>query len=281
MTAAPATDGKPIRLVIADVDGTLVTHDKVLTKRAAESVFKLRDAGTQFAVTSGRPPHGMAMLIDPLKLDEPIAAFNGGVVIQPDLKTVLRQNFLSPSAVKQAVQLIIEHKLDAWIYTDLVWYVRDVKAPHVDREEWTVKFAPVVTKDLESLVDRVAKVVGVSDDLDTVQRCEKDVQEACGATVSAARSQPYYLDVTHPKANKGEVVLAMSDLLTIPVEEIATIGDMPNDVLMFVKSGVSIAMGNASPEVQKSATYVTDSNEEEGFASAMEQFILKRHAANM
>ena len=72
----------------------------------------------------------------------------------------------------------------------------------------------------------------------------------------------------------------MSDLLKIPVEEIATIGDMPNDVLMFVKSGVSIAMGNASPEVQKSATYVTDSNEEEGFASAMEQFILKRHAAN-
>jgi Cof subfamily protein (haloacid dehalogenase superfamily) len=280
MTAAPATDGKPIRLVIADVDGTLVTHDKVLTKRAAESVFKLRDAGTQFAVTSGRPPHGMAMLIDPLKLDEPLAAFNGGVVIQPDLKTVLRQNFLSPSAVKQAVQLIIEHKLDAWIYTDLVWYVRDLKAPHVDREEWTVKFAPVVTKDLESLMDRVAKVVGVSDDLNAVQRCEKDVQDACGATVSAARSQPYYLDVTHPKANKGEVVLAMSDLLKIPVEEIATIGDMPNDVLMFVKSGVSIAMGNASLEVQKSATYVTDSNEEEGFASAMEQFILKRHAAN-
>jgi Cof subfamily protein (haloacid dehalogenase superfamily) len=280
MTAAPATDGKPIRLVIADVDGTLVTHDKVLTKRAAESVFKLRDAGTQFAVTSGRPPHGMAMLIDPLKLDEPLAAFNGGVVIQPDLKTVLRQNFLSPSAVKQAVQLIIEHKLDAWIYTDLVWYVRDLKAPHVDREEWTVKFAPVVTKDLESLMDRVAKVVGVSDDLDAVQRCEKDVQQACGANSSAARSQPYYLDVTHPKANKGEVVVAMSDLLKIPAEQIATIGDMPNDVLMFVKSGVSIAMGNASPEVQKAATYVTTSSEEEGFANAMERFILKRHTAN-
>jgi hypothetical protein len=158
--------------------------------------------------------------------------------------------------------------------------VRDVKAPHVDREQWTVKFAPVATNDLESLTDRVAKVVGVSDDLAAVQRCEKDVQDACGTTVSAARSQPYYLDVTHPKANKGEVVLAMSDLLKIPVEEIATIGDMPNDVLMFVKSGVSIAMGNASLEVQKSATYVTDSNEEEGFASAMEQFILKRHAAN-
>ena len=276
---APETQqGKAIRLVIADVDGTLVTHEKILTPRAIDAVFQLRKVGIQFAVTSGRPPRGMAMLIEPLKMDEPLAAFNGGVIIQPDLTTVLGQNFLTPDVVKQTVQLILEHKLDAWIYTDLTWYVRDVKAPHVAREQWTVKFEPVITNDLASLVDRVAKVVGVSDDLDAVQRCEKDAQAALGANASAARSQPYYLDVTHPKANKGEVVLAMSDLLKIPAEEIATIGDMPNDVLMFVKSGISIAMGNASAEVQKSATYVTTSSEEEGFANAMEKFILKRHA---
>jgi Cof subfamily protein (haloacid dehalogenase superfamily) len=283
MSASAARDvterGKPVRLVIADVDGTLVTHDKVLTPRAIQSVFKLREAGIQFAVTSGRPPRGMAMLVEPLKLDEPLAAFNGGVITQPDLTTVLRQNFLPATAVKQTVQLILQHKLDVWIYTDTTWFVRDLNAPHVAREQWTVKFAPAVTTDLVGLVDRVAKVVGVSDDLDAVARCEKDVQQACGASVSAARSQPYYLDVTHPKANKGEVVLAMSELLKIPAEEIATIGDMPNDVLMFVKSGISIAMGNASPEVQKSATYVTTSSEEEGFANAMEQFVLQRHAA--
>ena len=83
---------KPIKLVIADVDGTLVTHDKILTQRAIDSVMKMRDAGIQFAITSGRPPKGMAMLVEPLKLNEPIAAFNGGVVIKPDLKTVLQQN---------------------------------------------------------------------------------------------------------------------------------------------------------------------------------------------
>lgn len=279
MTPAPASEVRPVRLVIADVDGTLVTHDKILTSRAAQSVFKLRDAGIQFAVTSGRPPRGMAMLVEPLKLDEPIAGFNGGVVTQPDLTTVLRQNFLSPSVVKQAVQVILDHKLDAWVYTDVAWFVRDVNAPHVAREEWTVKFKPLVTNNLEALVDRVAKVVGCSDDLEAVARCEKDMQAACGTNASVARSQPYYLDVTHPKANKGEVVLAMSDLLKVPVGEIATIGDMPNDVLMFVKSGISIAMGNASAEVQKSATYVTASNEAEGFADAMEQIILKKHAA--
>jgi hypothetical protein len=270
---------KPVKLVIADVDGTLVTQEKILTPRAIHAVTQLHDAGILFAITSGRPPRGMAMLIEPLKLEEPIAAFNGGVIVQPDLKTILDQNFLSPETVKQAVKIILEHKLDVWIYTDTAWYVRDVAAPHVAREQWTVKFEPVVTKQLESLVDRVAKVVGISDDYDAVRRCEKDVQAALGTNASAARSQPYYLDVTHPKANKGEVVRAMSDLLKIPTEQIATIGDMPNDMLMFAKSGVSIAMGNASPEVQQSATYVAASNEQEGFAGAMDEFILKANAA--
>jgi Cof subfamily protein (haloacid dehalogenase superfamily) len=269
---------RKIRLVIADVDGTLLTHDKVLTQRSIDAVFKLRKAGILFSITSGRPPLGMAMLIEPLKITEPIAAFNGGVITKPDLKTVLRQCFLAPDVVDKAVQLILEHKLDVWIYTDRIWYVRDLNAPHVAREQWTVKFAPVVARDLNAIRDRVAKVVGVGDDLDAVERCERDVQQVLDGRASAARSQPYYLDVTHPKANKGEVVLALSDLLKVSTEEIATIGDMPNDVLMFEKSGLSIAMGNASPEVQKAATYVTSSNEEEGFANAIEQFILNESA---
>jgi len=276
----PANPQKPIRLIIADVDGTLVTQEKILTQRAIQSVMALRAAGIKFAVTSGRPPRGMAMLIDPLKIDEPLAAFNGGVIIKPDLTTIVRENFLPRAMVEKVIKIILDHKLDVWIYTGHEWYVRDVNAPHVAREQWTVKFAPVVVASFDGLLENVAKVVGVSDDLEAVQRCEKDKQEACGDQASAARSQPYYLDVTHPKANKGEVVMAMSELLNTPVDQIATIGDMPNDVLMFRKSGTSIAMGNASPEVQKAATYVTASNEQEGFAEAMEKFVLRRRAAN-
>jgi len=155
-----------------------------------------------------------------------------------------------------------------WVYTDTGWFVRDPKAAHVAREQWTVKFPPTVVKTFAGLLSRVAK-------------CETDVQQAGGEHISAARSQPYYLDVTHPQANKGGVVLAMSKLLNIPAAEIATIGDMPNDVLMFQKSGTSIAMGNASPEVQASATYVTSTNEDEGFAKAIEEFVLNRQAAKV
>ena len=268
-----------IRLLIADVDGTLVTQEKVLTERAADAVLQLHQAGIAFSVTSGRPPRGMAMLIDPLKLSQPLAAFNGGVMIEPDLTTVVDQKYLPAGVPEKVIEAIEKHGLDVWVYTDTGWFVRDPKAPHVAREQWTVKFSPTAVKTFDGLLNRAAKIVGVSDDFERVAKCEKDVQQAGGAHISAARSQPYYLDVTHPQANKGAVVLAMSKLLNIPVAEIATIGDMPNDVLMFQKSGVSIAMGNASPDVQALATHVTSSNEQEGFAAAVEEFILKKRAA--
>jgi Cof subfamily protein (haloacid dehalogenase superfamily) len=281
MAAKNGRAAQPIRMVIADVDGTLVTQEKVLTKRAAQAVVSLHEAGIQFSVTSGRPPRGMAMLIDPLKLTQPLAAFNGGVLIKPDLKTVVDQKFLPAGVPEKVIEAIENHGLDVWVYTDTEWFVRDPNAAHVAREQWTVKFPPTVVKTFAGLLGRVAKIVGVSDDLDRVAKCEKDVQQAGGTHISAARSQPYYLDVTHPQANKGEVVLSISRLLNIPAAEIATLGDMPNDVLMFKKSGVSIAMGNASPEVQASATYVTASNEEEGFAKAIEKFVLNAHAAKI
>jgi len=262
-----------IRLAIADVDGTLVTQEKVLTERAIQAVKQLREAGIAFSITSGRPPLGMKMLIEPLALTEAIAAFNGGVLVRPDM-SVISRSCLPRDVAARVVESILRHGLDCWLYTEVDWLVRDVQAPHVAREQWTVKFPPNVVRDLTPYLANVVKIVGVSDDLPLVARCEADVQRDLAGKASAARSQPYYLDVTHPDANKGHVVEVMSKLLSIPAAEIATLGDMPNDVLMFRKSGVSIAMGNASPEVQKQATYVTASNEDEGFAKAIEKFIL-------
>ena len=234
-----------ISLVLADVDGTLVTAEKVLTPRARAAVKALHAAGIAFAITSGRPPRGMAMLIDPLALRTPVAGFNGGIFVKPDM-TIMEEHVLAADAAKRALEVILQNKMDVWFYSGKDWLVRDPNAPHVAREQWTVKFAPTVVENFDDVLGRAVKIVGVSDDLDLVARCEKDAQDALGAKASAARSQPYYLDVTHPDANKGTVVTTLSKLLSIPTNEIATLGDMPNDVLMFRKSGLSIAMGNAS-----------------------------------
>jgi Cof subfamily protein (haloacid dehalogenase superfamily) len=276
-----------IRLLIADVDGTLVTREKVLTDRARAAVAKMRSVGIAFAITSGRPPRGMQMLIEPLKLTTPIAAFNGGMFIKSDL-SVIEQRVMQADVIEPAMETMRGYKLDTWIYRETEWLVRERHGAHVDREEWTVKFPPTVVPDFKGLTSDVAKLVGVSDDLDAVCKCETALQEQFVAkvqckqsnpqretVVSAARSQPYYLDVTHPEANKGYVVSRLSEMLGIPVDQIATIGDMPNDVAMFEKSGLSIAMGQASDEVKSAASYSTSSSEEEGFANAVERYVLQ------
>jgi Cof subfamily protein (haloacid dehalogenase superfamily) len=274
--ATTSTNQRPrIRLVIADIDGTLVTPAKLLTPESMRAVQRLKDAGILFGVTTGRPPIGTKMLVDSLPGLKFIAGFNGGVIVRRDF-SVFKVNLLPAAVAEQVVKIILEHDMDVWLYSDNDWFVRDLKAYRVDREEKTVQFPPTVTPTFDGFYDRVTKIVGISADYDRVARCEKDVQERCGASVSAARSQPFYLDVTHPDANKGEVVILASELSGIPPREIATIGDMANDITMFKKSGVSIAMGNASPEVQKAATYVTASNEQEGFAQAVDKFILPR-----
>ena len=264
-----------IALLLADVDGTLVTQEKVLTPEAVQAVRDLKAAGIRFAVTSGRPPRGMAMLVEPLEIDTAIAGFNGGVTTKPDLETVISSFDLSPEAARKAIGFLDAAGVDVWVYNHKSWMVRKLDAPHVDREAWTVKFKPeVVDEYTDDLLKDVVKIVGVSDDHKLISDIERKAQEEFGGNVNAAASQPYYLDFTHAKASKGEVVESLSRSLGIATDQIATIGDMPNDVTMFRKGGISIAMGNASDEVKAKATHTTDSNENNGFAKAVRKFIL-------
>ena len=267
-----------ISLLLADVDGTLVTHEKVLTERAMQAVVAMERAGIRFAMTSGRPPKGMAMLIEPLAIATPIAGFNGGLFVNPDLSPI-EEKTLPGDVAREVIKMIAEAGLDAWLYAGNDWMVHKRDAPHVAREQKTVKFEPTVMQDFGDAVERAVKIVGVSDDHDKIEACVRQAHERFGTKVSAALSQPYYLDVTHPQANKGSVVDYLAKHLGIPASEIATIGDMPNDVDMFSRGGFSIAMGNASDEVQGKADMVTADCDHEGFAEAVEKLIMAQEGA--
>ncbi len=118
------------------------------------------------------------------------------------------------------------------------------------------------------------KVIGISDDGDRLSRCEAEIHAVLGNRVTALRSHAYFLEITHPQANKGYVVEYFARSLHIPSIAIATIGDASIDVPMFKQSGFSMAMGNASDSVKQQADAVTDTNEDDGFAKAIERFVL-------
>jgi Cof subfamily protein (haloacid dehalogenase superfamily) len=263
-----------IRLLLSDVDGTLVTTGKELTERSIAAVDALREAGVEFAITSGRPPRGMSMLVEPLALRTPIAAFNGGLVVDPELN-VVEERVIPEQQVGPVVELLDSFGLAVWVYRGADWLVRDPDGPHVEQESRTVEFPPQVVADFDGVTSDVVKIVGVSDDHEAVEAAEAAAQDQLGEHVSASRSQAYYLDVTNPHANKGNVARFLARTYGIREEEIATIGDMPNDVLMFAHSGLSIAMGNAHREVQRAARHITTTNDEDGFAHAVERYILR------
>ena len=269
---------EPIAAVLADVDGTLITKEKVLTARTVDAVKRLRERGVVFCITSGRPPRGLRMFVEPLELTIAMAAFNGGVIVRPDL-SVVDQKPLPVDIPAQVIDAIRAQGLEAWVYSPTEWYVTDLHGTRVERETSTVQFPPVVVPDYDALFHEVIKIVGVSMDYEAVARCEAALQQEFGRRVTAARSQPYYLDVTHPDANKGAIVRRLAKYLNVSPRRVATIGDQLNDTLMFKESGLSIAMGNASADVQRHATFVTTSFGDEGFANAVDRFILPRAQA--
>jgi Cof subfamily protein (haloacid dehalogenase superfamily) len=277
MTPSGRSPVSKISALISDVDGTLLTEEKVLTDRTRRAVVGLRARGIAFSIISSRPPRGLRMLLDPLQITTPVAGFNGGAFATAGL-SVISQHLLSPVIARRAVDFMTASGAQVWLFSGQDWLVRDADGPRVGLEERTVQFPPTAVEAFGRALDFANKIVGVSDDFALLARCDGEMRLTLAGGASVVRSQRYYLDITHPLANKGTGVLALAKLLAIPMAEIAVIGDGGNDVAMFEQSGLSIAMGNASPDVQKQARFVTASCNDEGFAEAVERHVLGARA---
>jgi Cof subfamily protein (haloacid dehalogenase superfamily) len=265
----------PLRLLVSDVDGTLVTRDKRLTPASIAAAAALREAGVGLALVSSRPPRGIAGLAAQLGPDIPIAGFNGGTILDAGGRT-LSERLVPEEAARIALAEFDRLGIDAWVFADDAWLLRNPEGDYVPLERRTVGFGPRVVADLTPYLGRAGKLVGASRDHALLAACEPALQQELGTRARAQRSQPYYLDVTHPEADKGHALLALAGLLGVDVREVACIGDMSNDLPMFAVAGLAIAVGNAPAAVQAQAAAVTLSNDTDGFAAAVRDIVLPR-----
>lgn len=263
----------PIALVVTDVDGTLVTGDKRLTERTIGAVAALRARGIAFTVASSRPPIGLRPLVEALGLALPMGAFNGSTVVRPDL-SLIDETLIPEAAARAAAARFAAEGIDLWVFAEGAWLVTDPDGPYTDLERRTLQAGPRVVDDLAPHLARAAKLVGVSRDHARLAALEPRLAEEIGDGAAVHRSQVYYLDVTPPHVDKGHFVARIAGDLGIPLGQVAVLGDMANDTAMFARAGLSVAMGNASEAVKREATQVTGTNEAEGFAEAIERFVL-------
>lgn len=262
-----------INMLVSDVDGTLLQPDKSLSISSRDAITKVRSTGMRFTVISGRPPRGLRFLIDSLGLTEPIAALNGAMIVWPNL-SVLQATTIHPSAAAGVAEIIRHFGLELWLYTIDDWLVSDPLSPRVRHEVSVVQHEPTLMPSDGTIPCSITKVLGVSDDHPLVKRCEASVLEKFSHHISASRSQPHYLDVTARGADKGYGLTSLAGMTANGSESIAVIGDGPNDIPMFKIAGLSIAMGNADESVRRAAQHITGTNREDGFAHAVERYVL-------
>jgi hydroxymethylpyrimidine pyrophosphatase-like HAD family hydrolase len=370
----------PIRLLVSDIDGTLVRDDKSLPEANREAILALAAAGVATTLISARPPSGMLGLAATLRMTGPLAAFNGGTLfdgdgtirfahrleradaaamlrlvdrpgvtlwvyadgawfvanldnphlprerlasaIEPEIRTdftarggridkivgvsddhaLLRQleeraremiGARATIARSQPYYLDITHRLEKadaatmlrlvdrpgvtpWVYADGAWFAANLHNPHLPRERLASAIEPRIRTDFAGLDGRIDKIVGVSDDHELLRRLEARAKELIGDRATIARSQPYYLDITHHLANKGDGIAALARAFGVELNEVAAFGDMPNDIPMFARAGLSVALGQAPGCVRAAASAIAATNGQDGVADAILRFIRPR-----
>lgn len=262
-----------VRLVVSDVDGTLVDKAKHLTDATVAAVERLRAAGVGFTIISARPRSGIMPIVDALDLDGPVAAFNGGLIFTRG-GGELAHHLVPAEIARGALALAVGVAVDIWIFADDRWYASSDAGTHVEHERVASNQEPVIRTDFADLTTRVDKITFVSDEPHVLRDLHARIDAAFPAGATVAQSQTYYLDITALDANKGAGIAALAGAADVPLLATAAIGDQFNDLPMLTRAGLSIAMGNAPAEVQAQAAHVTAGNDADGVAQAIDTIIL-------
>lgn len=266
---------KKIKLLVSDIDGTLITDDKKLTPETFAAVQKLKDAGIYLCLVSSRPPQGIQMFFKDLHILTPFGALNGGEIIGND-GTVVSSMAMDTQDAHEVCDLLQKNDIGAWIFGGFDWVVFDMNDPFIAHEKAVVGSNPEILDHVNNYKNRIVKIEGVSSNTALLDQVAEQINKKYPETVKALRSSEHYLDITHPKANKGFAAVELGKQYGIDISEIACIGDMDNDIPMLEIAGLSIAMGQSTDRVSRHAHFKTKSNEENGWAYAIENYILPR-----
>jgi Cof subfamily protein (haloacid dehalogenase superfamily) len=266
-----------IRLVVSDVDGTFITKSHEITPATLTALERLREQGITVVLASSRPPRGMTHFLEAAGMNAvptPFVGMNGAIIGNTD-GTLSFSSMLEAALVQSLYEAVQGTGANVMLLDANGWWSSG-DDDLVQREARSLRFLPDITGFRERLAYPANKMTLLGSP-ESVEKARELINARFAGQVSASSpANPKFLDITAPNVHKGTAIVRLAEMFGLKPEEICAIGDGENDIPMFHAAGTGIAMGHAAESVKSHATHITHSHAEDGWAHAMEQFVLSR-----
>lgn len=264
-----------IKLVAMDLDDTLLGQDFTISPRVIETIRKAQEQGVIMTIATGRMGISARPYAEQMGIKVPSIVYNGAMIQQLLSRKILFRRVISSSLATEIVKDIEDRGIYVQIYLQDRVFAKELN-------DWTRKYAEIASVNVEegnlsSILAQeplgVEKILLMADEGDLIELAGF-LQKRYGEKVHITKSKSCFLEMTDRTVNKGVALAALAEHLGILQEEVMAIGDSFNDLEMIKYAGIGVAIGNARPEVKERADFVTFSNDEDGVAEAIRQFVL-------
>ncbi|MDR3128714.1 MAG: Cof-type HAD-IIB family hydrolase [Tannerellaceae bacterium] len=270
------------KLLVLDVDGTLLTGEKIITQGTRTALLKVQQLGIRIVLASGRPLYGLWPLAKKLELDKFggfIMAYNGGQIVDTRTSESLFDRRIDAQMLPQLHKTVRKYGCSLFIYRDDTLITDAPDDIHVATEATLNGMKLLKVDDFTTLSDYCPHECIVSGSEKALDELSDRWAKRLAGTADVFLSETFFLEFVPPSVNKGDSLAFLIGLLGLEREEIMTIGDGVCDIPMLQLAGIGVAMANATDAVKRCADFITSSNEDEGLAVAIEQHIMSEFRA--
>ena len=265
----------PYRIIALDLDGTLTNHEKEVTPLTRKSLLDAQDQGAIIVLASGRPTYGIEPVAECLEMDRRggyILSYNGGKIVNAKTREELFSQYLPAHVIPVIYKYAREkgHALLGYAGNEIITEMPDDE--YVKEESRINKMAVrQVDNLLEKLEPHPTKLLMTGTPADMI-KAEEELSAVLGSDMDIFRSAPFFLELVPLGIDKAQSLRRLLAKVNLAPEDMIAFGDGYNDLSMLQLAGMGVAMANAAPEVRAQADYITQSNEEDGVAAALEHF---------
>ncbi|MBP3775766.1 MAG: HAD family phosphatase [Paludibacteraceae bacterium] len=266
------------KLMLIDCDRTLLNDEGQITERTRKAIKKALRNGVKVVFASGRAPSGVENVIRAIALEglfDYYVCFNGGMIVRSKDKRIISEHVITVNDVNHLANTIRCTPKDYYVLTsNRLICQRDNLQASIEAKKNSMN---VAHEDIRQLGDdeKIFKMVFAGEQ-GMLDKLEQEIPEGLRKKYNVTRSEPNNLEFVSLHASKGYALLSLIDLLHVSISETICVGDSENDISMLNLAGTGVAMGNACEKVKDIADYVTDSNNNDGLAKAIETLVLSK-----